>query len=360
MQKKFLWLGILIVGLITTGAGCIQLGGGNAAAGPMGMFQTIDKGETWKQIAAMPTLQGVQSIAGVNVYRMHTDPSDPNALYIASRGQGLYYTLDFGASWASVAAMSGKYIYGMAVDPHNKCVVYVTDGPHIYKTKDCLRTFEIIYTEERPDQRIIGLAVDYGNSNTVYAAQMAGDILGSSDAGKSWRVTKRFGFQLQYLEADKFTPGRIWVAAYQNGLFRSDNGTDWNDLSPGLDAYNEARRFNRLILNPAKKDSVFWVSKYGILKSDDAGNNWTDLKLITPPGSVNIYGFVVSPKNPNEMYYTGTILGDKNVHVRSTFYKTTDGGKNWVTKKLPTNSIPVWMLIHPDRDGVIDMSFATL
>ena len=360
MQKRFLLLSMLVVGLLTAGAGCLQFGAGTVAAGPMGMYQSTDKGETWKQIAAMPTLQGVQSIAGVNVYRLHTDPNDVNTFYIASRGQGLYYTLDNGASWASVAAMSGKYIYGMAVDPHNKCVVYVTDGSHIFKTKDCLRSFDVVYSEERPDQRMVGLAVDYGNSNVVYAAQMAGDILGSADGGNSWHITKRFGLQLQLIEADKFTPGRMWVATYQDGLYRSDNGTDWNNLSPGLDNFNEGKKFYRLILNPAKKDSVFWVSKYGILKSDDAGNNWNDLKLITPPGSVNIYGFAVSPKNPNEMYYTGTILGDKNIHVRSTFYKTTDGGKNWVTKKLPTNSIPVWMLMYPNNDSIINMAFATL
>lgn len=358
-MRKFYLLGALMIGLLTAGAGCLQFGG-NTAAGPMGMYQSADKGETWKPIAALPTLQGVKSISGVNVYRLHTDPSDSNAVYIASRGQGVYYTLDYGASWQGVAAMNGKFIYGLAVDPKDKCTVFISDGAHIYKTTDCLRTFEIIYTEERPDQRVVSVSVDYGNSNLIYAAELGGDVLSSNDAGKSWRVTKRFGFQLQYLESDKFRPGRVWVAAYQNGLFRSDNGNDWDDLSPGLENFTDGKKFYRLVLNPGKKDSVFWVSKYGILQSSDAGNNWVEMKLITPPGSVNIYGFAVNGKNQNEMYYTGTILGDKNVHVRSTFYKTTDGGKNWVTKKLPTNTIPTWMLINPDKDNVVSMGFATL
>jgi hypothetical protein len=60
------------------------------------------------------------------------------------------------------------------------------------------------------------------------------------------------------------------------------------------------------------------------------------------------------------MYYTGTILGEKNVHVRSTFYKSVDGGKNWVTKKLPTNTIPVGLLINSEKDSIVSMGFAVL
>jgi len=357
MQKKFFWLlGVMV--LFTTGAGCLQFG--NKAQGPMGIYQSSDKGESWKASTAWPTVAGVKSISGLNVYRLHNDPSDPKAMYIATRGQGVFYTLDSGVSWQNIPALDGKFIYGLAVDPKSKCTVYVSDGQHIFKTTDCLRSWNNIYSEERPDQRVVSVAVDYVNSNLIYAAVLGGDILNSTDGGKSWKITKRFGFQLQYLISDPFNPGRVWAAAYQSGLYRSDNGSDWNDLSPGLENYTDANKFYRLVLNPGKKDSVFWISKYGILKSDDAGNNWTEMKLITPPGSVNIYSFAINGKNQNEMYYTGTILGEKNVHVRSTLYKTTDGGKNWVTKKLPTNTIPVWMLVNPDKDNVLSLGFATL
>jgi len=360
MQKTPLLLLALVVILLTTGAGCLQFGA-NQAQGPMGMYQSADKGETWKQIAVFPTIAGVKSIASVKVYRLHTDPSDPNAIYLATRGQGLYYSYDNGASWQVVSAMNGKFIYGLAVNPKNKCNVFVSDGQHIFKTDDCLRTWTNVYSEQRPDQRVVSVAVDFGVSTTVYAAVLGGDILISNNLGGSWRVTQRFNFQLQYLVADQFNPGRVYVAGYSNGIYRSDDlGTTWKDLSGGLDSFTDANKFYRLTLNPGKKDSLFWVSKYGILRSDDAGTTWTDLKLITPPGSVNIYAFDINGKNQNEMYYTGTILGDSNVHVRSTFYKTTDGGKNWVTKKLPTNTIPVNILIHPLKDSVVSMGFSIL
>ncbi len=360
MKKIPLIILAVVAVLLTTGAGCLQFGA-TQAQGPMGMYQSVDKGEIWKQIAALPTVSGVQNISGIKVYRIHTDPSDPNAIYIASRGQGLYYSYNNGASWQTAPAMAGKFIYGLAVNPNNKCNIFVSDGQHIFKTDDCMRSWTNVYSEERPDQRVISLAVDFGSTSTVYAAELGGDILISNNLGGSWRVSQRFGVQLQYLVADQFNPGRVYVAAYKDGIYRSDDlGATWKDMSVGLDNYTDAKKFNRLVINPGKKDSLFWVSKYGILRSDDAGTTWTDLKLITPPGSVNIYAFDINAKNQNEMYYTGTILGDGNVNVRSTFYKTTDGGKNWVTKKLPTNSIPVTILINTEKDNVVSMGFSTL
>ncbi len=358
-KTPLLLLGIAVL-LLTTGAGCLQFGA-SQAAGPMGLYQSNDKGELWKQISALPTVTGVQNISGIKVYRLHTDPSDPSAIYLASRGQGLYYTYNNGVSWQTVPAMAGKFIYGLAVNPKNKCNIFVSDGQHIFKTDDCMRSWSNVYSEERPDQRVVSLAVDFGSSTTVYAAELGGDILVSNNLGASWRVNQRFNFQLQYLVADQFTPGRVYVAAYNKGIYRSDDlGMTWKDLSAGLDPYADAYKFNRLAMNLGKKDSLFWVSKFGILRSDDAGVTWTDLKLITPPGSVNIYAFDINAKNQKEMYYTGTILGEKNAHVRSTFYKTTDGGKNWVTKKLPTNTIPVGILINSEKDNVVSMGFSIL
>lgn len=358
-MKRFYLVGFIVIGLLFTGAGCLQFG--TQAKGPMGMYQSSDKGEGWAQINNLVTPQGNSTISGANIYRMHTDPQDSNAMYLATRGQGLIYTYDNGKSWQSVPAMSGKFIYGFAVDPKNKCTLYSSDGSNIYKTVDCSRSWNLVYTEQRPDQRFVALAVDYGNTNLIYGTQLGGDLLVSNNGGTSWRVLKRFGYQLQNIIADPFAPGRLYVASYDRGLERSDDGgSNWKNLAGGMEGFADANKFYRLVINYGKKDSIFWISKYGILRSDNAGETWTDLKLITPPGSVNIYAFDINPKNQSEMYYTGTILGDKNAHVRSTFYKTTDGGQNWITKKMPTNTIPVGLIINPRNENILNMGFSTL
>jgi photosystem II stability/assembly factor-like uncharacterized protein len=360
MLKK-INLFVLSVIVITTlmGAGCISLSG--QSKGVMGMFRSDNKGDSWKAIVSYPTVQGVKSLSGLRVYKIFTDPSDQNAFYLSTRGQGLYYSYDNGESWQAVAVLNNKFIYGLAVDPKDKCNIYVTDGSHIYRTTDCLRNWELMFTEERPTQRFVDLVVSYKDPKIIYAIQTNGDFLRSGDSGVSWRIVKRFGVEVRTLIADPAKSDRLYLASYKNGLHRSDDGgVLWTDLSKGFDSFSDSKTFNRLVLNQAQKDSLFWISKYGILRSDDAGVTWKELKLLTAPGSINIYSFGINPKNQSEIYYTGTILDNKNQNVRSTFYRSTDGGVNWITKKLPTNTIPTAMLIHPINTAMIFLGFTTL
>ena len=207
----------------------------------------------------------------------------------------------------------------------------------------------------------MALAVDSNDSKVVYGAELGGDVFRSKDGGQSWRIIKRFNFELRHLVVDPLNSNRLYAAAYSQGLYRSDDGGEnWVSAGNGFEKFNDSLSFNRLVMNTAQKDSLFWISKYGILRSNDAGASWSEIKLLTPPGSVNIYGFAFNPKNPQEMYYTGTILGDNNKNVRSTLYKTADGGVNWVTKKLPSNTIPVDLLTSRENGKVLFLGFTTL
>jgi len=359
ISSKISILTAVLSAVVLLGAGCISFSGSTASG--TGMYRSADKGDAWTEINAFPTAQGVQKLDKLLVYKIFTDPSDPEAMYLGTRGQGLYFSYNSGESWQFNASLGNKFIYGLAVDPKDKCTLYATDGTHIYKTTDCLRSWQLMYTEERVSERLVSLGVDFGDSKIIYAAERGGDILASNDSGKSWRAIKRFGFRLQQLSVDPKQGGRIYVAAYRDGLFRSDNyGDTWTDLSSNLFAFNDNKIYYQLYLNQAQKDSLFWISKYGIVRSDDSGVTWTDLKLLTPPGSVNIYSFAINPRNQKEMYYTGTILGSNNEHVRSTFYRSIDGGVNWVTKKLPTDTVPVVLLAHPQKDGTLLMGFTSL
>jgi len=154
---------------------------------------------------------------------------------------------------------------------------------------------------------------------------------------------------------------KIYVAAYQNGLYRSDDGgNNWLDLSAGFQNFNDSKKFNRLVLNPSQSKSLFWVSKYGILRTDDDGQTWKELKLLTPPGSVDIFSFAVNPKNDKELYYTGTVLDAKKKNLKSTFYKSMDGGSSWVTKRLPADTIPVSLDVQPVNTKMLFLGFTQL
>ena len=359
LRAKILSL-LAVASLVFTGASCITFNS-STETGPMGTYRSADQGETWSQIAAYPTVKGLSSIAAAKVYKIFDDPSDPNAFYLGTRSQGLYYTYNSGDTWQFVPAMSGKFIYALAVDPSDKCTIYASDGTNIFKTEDCSRNWTTIFTEGRTTQQIRGLDID-PSDGSIWGIESKGDVMVSRDAGRSWTVVKRFDFDLQDLAVDKKQPGRVYVASLKKGLYRTDdNGVNWTDLRAGMKDFDDSMTFYRLYVNPSQDNSLFWISKYGIMRSDDAGATWKELKLLTPPGSVTIYAFATNPDNQKEIYYTGTVLGDDNVtHVRSTFYKSSDDGATWVTKKLPTNTIPVALKVHAKNTATLIMGFTVL
>lgn len=355
MSRKLSLLSI-VAALVFTGAGCISFGSSTATTGPMGVFRSNDKGDTWQAANAVPTPKGVASIAGVKVYKLFTDPSDPKAIYLGSRGQGMFYSYDQGDSWTKATQLGDRFIYAVSVDPTDKCTIYVTDGGGIFKTDDCSRTWKTVYTDLN-NRGIRSISLSPDASRTIYASLMSGSIIRSTDAGASWKSIKTFNQNIQYVVADPQTPGRVYVAGVDSGLVRSDDsGATWKSLTSGLQNFSDSLYFYRLVLHPKDKNTLYWLSKYGILVSKDAGETWSDLKLLSPPGSVNIYAFGVNPENSKEMYYVGTILGEEGAS-RSTFYKSVDGGNNWVTKKLPTNTVPVTLLINPTDTKVLTMGF---
>jgi hypothetical protein len=359
MRKNLLAIFFIGAAIVFIGAGCISFKK-TTASGPMGIFRTPDKGETWVQASVFPTAQGVKMIADIKTHRLFEDPSDANALYLGSRGQGLFYSYNNGDTWQSVPYFNGKFIYALAVDPKDKCNIYVSDGVNIYKSEDCTRNWRLIFTEQRPGERLTALDID-STDGTIWGALLGGDVMASRDNGYSWTIVKRFNFKIQDLTVDKKYSGRVYVASQRNGLYRTDDGgINWVDLREGMKSFSDSYNCYRFYLNLAQDNSLFWISKYGILRSDDSGVTWTDLKLLTPPGTVSIFSFAVNPKNQREIYYTGTELGEKEAHIRSTFYKSVDGGVTWVTKKLPTNTMPFAMRVHPQNDSMLFIGFSSL
>jgi len=315
--------------LVLFGAGC----GGTAtpAKGPDGgVWKTADGGQTWANkrnvvVGNKVTTAGAQ----FNVLDMVVDPQDNKAIYLATSANGVIYTLDGGELWQQAKIPNVTKVTAIAVDPKNKCTVYVASGNKIYKTDTCGRDWNQIFFEPRTEVVFTRLAVDHFNPTILFAGTSDGDILRSTTTGVSWEKIQRIdGVKITSLVIDPRDSRLVYVGTAGSGIFKTtDSGVTWTQIRKQFgDDLADGRKVVQVVVDPVEANVIYNVCKYGILKSTDGGETWKALNLTSPPGTVKISSLAVDPKNNKNLVYTGV----------STLQFSTDGGVSWTPKKLPT------------------------
>lgn len=346
-MKKSLSLGAIVAALLLTGAGCISFSSGPAtnAAADGGVFKTANKGDQWVQKTAIPTTTGEKrTISNVNVAFMLQDPGDPNALYIGTTDNGMFYSYDGGESWMQPAQLSRGRVPAIAVDPKDKCTIYVATENKLLKSDDCSRTWNTTYLDSRLDKLTSAVAIDFYDPKVIWAANNSGDLLKSSDAGVSWTPVKSFQNAITKIALNASDSRHIFVATKTNGVWRSDDGGGaWVDMSEKYKDFSGSKEFFDMALGVSDPNTVVIASKYGLIRSTDGGNTWDDLELLTPAGTTLIYSVAIDPKDSSAIYY-GT---------STTFYRSPNGGQNWVPKKLPSTRTATVLLVDRTNSNIL-------
>lgn len=339
-MKKAYFVFVAAALLVFAGAGCITIGAPQQQGNDGGVWKSVNKSSDWAQVNIVPTAGGMGSLNGINVADLVFDPQDNNAIYLASAGSGLFYTWDGAKSWKYVDSLGGGYVNSIAIDYKNKCVLYAALQNKLWKSSDCARSWQAMYYDTRANVYVSAVSVDPVNGNVVYAGLSGGDLIKSTDAGMSWSTTQRFNDKVQKIIVHPSKTNIIFAATQDNGLWKStDSGAHWTDLRPKTDKFSGSNQIYDLDLDKEAK-VMYLTSQYGIIVSNDLGENWQKVDLLTPSGAVHIYSFAVNPANAAEIYYS----------TASTFYSSFDGGKNWATKKLPSSRAGSALLVNP-KDG---------
>lgn len=327
---------VVVLSLSLMGQQCIRLGRGGGGGVDGGVFKSVNSGQEWVQKAAIPTVQGVKSMAGTNVVSLTIDPQDHLAIYAGTRENGLFYSYDGGESWAQAKGVASGRVAAIAVDPANKCAIYVLTANRLLKSTDCNRTFQESYRDATPESFVSAIAIIAFNPNVVYLGTSKGTLLRSVDAGRSWGTVKAFQSRITDILVDPRNSSVIYVATANRGVHRSDNnGASFTDLSEGMKQYQGGVDVRHLVLDVATQGALIAATRYGLLRSTDSGTSWTPMTLVTQPGKVEILSLAINPKNSREIYY-GTA---------TTFYRSSDGGVNWSTKKLPSSRTATALLV---------------
>ena len=320
------------------------VGNGAGSASDGGIFKSLNKGANWTQKALIQTVGARRSFVGADIISLAMDPSDNKALYAGSFDNGLLYSYDGAESWQVATTLGKVTVVDVAVDPADKCVIYAAVANKVFKSDDCGRTWAPVYFDN--DLRVIisALAIDQAASHNIFIGASNGNIIRSSDKGASWRAVGRLDSQVDKIVISPASSKIMFAGTSGRGIFRSANGGDkWESLSDQLKAFDGSNRFRDLVIVKAEKTILFLASNYGLLKSDDDGNTWSKIDLLTAEAEARIYAIAVNPNDAKEIYYT----------TGTTFYHSLDGGKNWISRKMPTSRAGAKLLLDPKNPAMV-------
>lgn len=274
-----------------------------------GVWKSDDYGRTWNPIFDQEPTQSIGAIA--------VAPSDPNIVYVASGeglhrpdlsvGNGIYKSTDAGKTWTHLGLRDGQQIPALVVDPRdpNRLFAAVLGHPYgpsqergIYRSTDGGQTWQRVIAK---DENTGGsdVEIDPSDPDVIYASM--------------WEVREG-----PWEDSNEFNgPG--------GGLFKStDGGNTWRQLTNGLPkdlsqiyvaiAPSDSRRLYATLATASGKLSVY--------RSDDAGENWSQITDDPRPsgriGGGDLPIPKVDPANPDLVYVASTVT-----------MKSADGGKTW-------------------------------
>ncbi|MDD5110149.1 MAG: YCF48-related protein [Patescibacteria group bacterium] len=343
-------LGLIVIVAAFFLSGCVgSLGGGKKIPPVAGLFQSRQnqaqpqqlKGDVWEGRQRLLVAGGFGSLANLSLLELYPDPKDFRTFYLSSPGVGLLYTYDAAQTWQQAREITSGTVNDVAIDPRSTCTVYVAIGNQILKTIDCNRNYREIYLDSRPNA-VMTVTVDATNSAIVYLGTSAGELFRSVNSGESWSRAYQFDSSLRWLAFDPNNARRAYALTTKNGLWRSTDGAQtWQSLANGLQPYSQGQEINVVQFVNDQPNTMYLLNRYGLLKSGDAGDTWQALSLITLPLSTKILAFAVNPNNSKELFYA----------TASTFYRSTNGGSSWDTRRLPgRGAAPQFLTMHP-RDA---------
>ena len=280
-----------------------------------GIFKSEDRGTTWAPIFDTALSLSIGDIAIANtdskVIYVGTGESNAGGGSLAYDGLGVYKSVDGGDTWAAKGLEFAGSIGRVVIDPNDDSIVFVaamgalfendTNGG-VYKTEDGGDSWTQILTKS-DSTGAIDLAIHPQDGNLLYAAmwervrrpynrQYGGETSGlyrSSDGGETWEELTTG------LPSDGNDKGRIGIAISESspnilyayyadktgnleGIYRSDDGGDtWVSKSTiGITNVPFLWWFGKVSISPSNPDEVY-VTSLTMHRSTDGANTWNEV-----------------------------------------------------------------------------------
>ena len=279
------------------------------AVGSGGVWKTTNAGTTWR-----PLFDGQASYSTGCV---SIDPQNPSVIWVGTGenvggrhvgyGDGVYRSLDQGASWQNMGLKESQHISEILIHPNNSDVIWVAaQGPlwnsggerGVYKTTDGGATWrQVLGNDEWTGAT--DLMIDPRNPDVIYAATwdrhrtvaalMSGGpgtgIHRSDDGGETWTQLKKglpgsrmgkIGLAISPQNPD-VVYAAIELDRISGGVYRSDNrGASWTKMSDAVAGGTGPHYYQELYASPHEFDKIYLMN-VRVLVSENGGKKFSTL-----------------------------------------------------------------------------------
>jgi len=294
--------------------------------------------------------------AGWEIYHLKGSAVDPNRIYASQSsgwfGQIIQRSDDGGLTWNTPGSSpeelqgpggfpkgeSNKFAYAGAVGTH----MWYDGTQHPWEFK---RVWHIEPSLTDPD--------------TAYGGVEDAAIFKTTDGGKTWQELPGLrgargalwqpgagGMAVHTILLDPKNAGRMYVAISAAGAFRTDDGgLTWKPINRGLKSPYQlpdpdaevGHCVHRIALHPSRPDVLFMQKHWDVLRTDNAGDQWTEVSGNLPSD----FGFPIDVHaHEPETIFVVPIKSDSEHYPpegKLRVYRSKTGGQEWepLGKGLP-------------------------
>ena len=301
--------------------------------------------------------------AGWEIYHLKGSPADPDRIYASQTsgwfGQVIQRSDDGGRTWHQPGTPPGESTKGPDGMPKGESNKFVYDTSA--ETGAPLTTHQHYDGTQKPWEfkRVWHLEPSLSDPNTVYAGIEDAALFKSTDGGQNWKELAGLrghgtgpkwqpgagGMCLHTILLDPKNDKRIFVAISSAGAFRSDDaGQSWKPITKGLHSQyipdptaEVGHCVHRIAQHRSKPNVLFMQKHWDVLRTDDAGENWTEVSGNLPTD----FGFVIDVHaHEPETVYVVPIKSDSEHYPpdgKLRVFRSRKGGNEWeaLTAGLP-------------------------
>jgi hypothetical protein len=311
----------------------------------------------WTALGPGPIGSGAGADSG-RLAALAAHPTDPNTIYVAAAGGGVWKTTNGGTNWTPLTDNQGSLFMGaIALAPSNPNIVYAGEG-----------------------EANLGPSKLLFNRDNIYSGQ---GVLKSTDAGATWTLLGNSVFNrrtISKIVVDPTNADTVYVAvgALANnglpgntGIWKStDGGATWNDTTAGI---STTAAFSDVVMDSTDPQILYAAvgtpggdSANGIYKTTNGGSTWTVAGNLPTGASDQHLGRIsiaLAPSAHLTLYAAIAASGkiDFSTLPFGKLYemmKSTDGGATWTKLTSTPEYFGSYIGPEPDFFGDYDNTLA--